>query len=136
MRELDVERGEGIIQGGGDGGAGGGSANSLLPGTERKIRAIFRIARAHGHDTLVLSAFGCGEFSHPPAAMAATFCALLGPGGEFRGAFRRVAFAILDDHHQGSTNYAAFRRAVGNTTAGGADDAVVGGKEANEATRI
>ena len=80
------------------------------------MRGIFAVARAHGHGTLVLSAFGCGEFGNPPRAMAAAFVRLLGPGGEFHGAFRRVVFAILRTttagDEQTQRNYDAFRAAV------------------------
>jgi uncharacterized protein (TIGR02452 family) len=63
-----------------------------------KIRAIFRIAAAHGHLDLVLSAFGCGAFGNPPKDVAALFHAALREP-EFVGVFRRVEFAILDDHN-------------------------------------
>ena len=41
--------------------------------TRCKIRTIFRIGLLHGHDALVLGAFGCGAFHNPPAEVARLF---------------------------------------------------------------
>jgi uncharacterized protein (TIGR02452 family) len=63
-------------------------------GTRRKIEAIFSVAAAHGHDSLVLSAFGCGAFGNPPLAIAR----LMREACErYSRAFRRIDFAIIDD---------------------------------------
>ena len=37
--------------------------------SKRKIAALLAIGLAHGHDAIVLSAFGCGAFGNPPAHM-------------------------------------------------------------------
>lgn len=71
--------------------------------TAAKIRTILRIAHYHGHDALVLSAFGCGAFGNPPADVAAAFREVLGER-EFHGAFRKIVFAILDDHNTGKAH--------------------------------
>ena len=60
-----------------------------------KIRTIFRVALANGHDSLVLGAFGCGAFRLPPEAVAVLFHGVLGET-EFAGCFRAVIFAILE----------------------------------------
>lgn len=60
-----------------------------------KIRTIFRVALANGHDSLVLGAFGCGAFRLPPEAVAVLFHGVLGEP-EFAGCFRAVIFAILE----------------------------------------
>ena len=60
-----------------------------------KIRTIFRIALANGHDSLVLGAFGCGAFRLPPEAVAEQFARALDEP-EFNGRFRAVMFAILE----------------------------------------
>lgn len=81
-----------------------------------KIRAIFRIAACHGQADLVLSAFGCGAFKNPPQHVAELFReALQEP--EFAGVFRRVAFAIIDDHNavrpeSPEGNYVPFERVL------------------------
>lgn len=41
--------------------------------TRCKIRTIFRIGLLHGHDALVLGAFGCGAFHNPPEEVARLF---------------------------------------------------------------
>jgi len=60
----------------------------------QKLRTILHVAVKHGHDSLVLGAFGCGYFANPPDEVADTFADLL--FGEFKDAFRVVVFAIPD----------------------------------------
>ena len=84
--------------------------------TQVKIRAILRIAAHHDQADLVLSAFGCGAFRNPPQHMAELFRAVL-VEAEFDGVFRRVTFAVIDDHnafHHASPegNYLPFERAL------------------------
>lgn len=59
-----------------------------------KLRTIFHLAVKHGHDSIVLGAFGCGYFSNPPEEVADCFAELL--FGEFQHSLRVVAFAIPD----------------------------------------
>ena len=59
-----------------------------------RLRAVLTAARRSGHATLVLGAFGCGAFGNPAGPVAAAFRAQLA-APEFRGAFRRVVFAVL-----------------------------------------
>lgn len=66
--------------------------------TLRKIRVIFDIALAHGHDAIVLSAFGCGAFKNPPRHVAELFREVITREGYDR-AFRAISFAIVDDHN-------------------------------------
>jgi uncharacterized protein (TIGR02452 family) len=72
--------------------------DSLVPPTKEKIRTILRIAGRHGHDSLVLGAFGCGAFHNPPGHMAELFREVFGEP-EFNGRFRTIVFAILNDHN-------------------------------------
>lgn len=67
---------------------------------KEKIRTIFRIAGIHGHDSLVLSAFGCGAYKNPPKHMAELFKEVF-EEYEFKNHFKQVTFAILDDHNAG-----------------------------------
>ena len=60
-----------------------------------KIRTIFRIALANGHDSLVAGAFGCGAFRLPVDKVAAMFHEILNEA-EFKDKFKEVVFAILD----------------------------------------
>ena len=65
---------------------------------KNKIRTIFRIGLIHGHDSLVLGALGCGAFRNPPRHVARLFHEVMDEP-EFKGKYRRVIFAILDDHN-------------------------------------
>lgn len=65
-----------------------------------KIRTILRIGQAHFHDSLVLSALGCGAFANPPAHIAKLFHQVI-EEDEFRNKFRLIDFAILDDYRTG-----------------------------------
>lgn len=65
-----------------------------------KIRTIFRISVMQGHDSLVLSAMGCGAFANPPAHIAKLFHQVI-KEDEFRYAFRLIDFAILDGYRTG-----------------------------------
>lgn len=59
---------------------------------KEKIRLIFKIANHYGHDTLILSAFGCGAFRCPSKEVSKIFREVL---NEYDGYFNQVIFAIL-----------------------------------------
>lgn len=66
-----------------------------IPGAmSARIVKVLAVAQANGHDTLVLGAWGCGNFSNDPALIADLFRQAL--DGPFKGAFRQVTFAIVD----------------------------------------
>ena len=66
-------------------------AGDLLCG---RIHRVLAVSEAHGYDSLVLGAWGCGAFGNDPARTARDFRdALEGP---YRDAFRDVVFAIAD----------------------------------------
>jgi uncharacterized protein (TIGR02452 family) len=63
----------------------------------RRAARVLSVAAAHGHDTLVLGAWGCGVFGNDPALVAETFADLLiRSSSPFRGVFAEVAFAVWD----------------------------------------
>lgn len=72
-----------------------------------KIRTIFRIALANGHDSIVLGAFGCGAFQLPPEAVAEQFSRVLDEP-EFECCFRAVVFAILSNPADAQGKFAPF----------------------------
>ena len=72
-----------------------------------KIRTIFRIALANGHDSIVLGAFGCGAFQLPPEAVAEQFSRVLAEP-EFECRFRAVVFAILSNPADAKEKFAPF----------------------------
>ena len=85
-----------------------------------KMRTIFRIGMDHGHDSLVLSAMGCGAFHNPPAHIARLFHQVMGEA-EFERAYRLVDFAILDGYktglrHNPEGNLLPFQREFGETS--------------------
>lgn len=61
---------------------------------QRRIHRVLAIARAYGHATLVLGAWGCGAFGNDVYRTAADFRQAL--ENEFRGAFSDIVFAITD----------------------------------------
>lgn len=82
--------------------------------TLEKMRTIFRIGMAHFHDSLVLSAMGCGAFKNPPAHIAKLFHQVI-EEPEFKDKFRLIDFAILDGNQTGQAhnpegNLLPFRR--------------------------
>jgi len=59
-----------------------------------RIDKVLSVAAHHGHDALVLGAWGCGVFKNDPSEVSELFqSALL---GRFSGAFSKVVFAVLD----------------------------------------
>ncbi len=73
-------------------------ADHLVEPVRRKIRTIFRIALKHGHDAIVLGAWGCGAFRNPPRHIARLFHEVM-EEAEFKDRFRKVVFAIVDRLH-------------------------------------
>ena len=72
--------------------------NSLIEPIKNKIRTIFRIGLLHGHDALVLGALGCGAFCNPPHQVARLFHEVMNEP-ELKDKYRRIVFAIIDDHN-------------------------------------
>ncbi|MGI8333212.1 TIGR02452 family protein [Actinomadura scrupuli] len=76
----------------------------------RRAAKVLALARAHGHDRLVLGAWGCGVFGNDPAEVAGIFAGLLLADGPFAGVFAHVVFAVWDTA-SGAPRHAAFERA-------------------------
>jgi uncharacterized protein (TIGR02452 family) len=68
-----------------------------------RMEKVLSVAVAHGHETLVLGAWGCGVFANDPEQVASWFARHLRGDGLFRVAFRKVVFAVLDGKPGGST---------------------------------
>ena len=82
--------------------------------TKEKIRTIFKVAKKHNHETLILSAMGCGAFCNPPNQIARLFREVL-LEKPYKTAFSKIIFAIKDDHnthkwYNPEGNYAPFAR--------------------------
>lgn len=82
-------------------------ADSMVPPILRKIRTIFRIGLKHGHDALVLGAWGCGDFCCPAQHIALLFRQVM-EEPEFRNRYRKIIFAIMDRSRQ-EGNFMSFR---------------------------
>ena len=61
---------------------------------QKRIHRVLAIARAYGHATLVLGAWGCGAFENDPYRTAADFRQAL--ENDYSGAFSDIVFAITD----------------------------------------
>ena len=64
-----------------------------------RIRKILSVAQSHGHNSLVLGAWGCGAFGNDGKQVAGLFHETL--NSEFAGAFKEVTFAIVDTSSEG-----------------------------------
>lgn len=72
--------------------------------TKNKIRTILRMGLAHGHDSLVLGALGCGAYGNPPIDIAFLFHQVL-EEEEFYNKYKKIAFAVM-----GTRNFEPFRK--------------------------
>jgi uncharacterized protein (TIGR02452 family) len=80
-----------------------------VEGTMRnRISRVLSVAALHGHDAIVLGAWGCGVFGNDPKDVAGWFADAI--RSRFDGVFRRIEFAILDD--QPMHTISAFRSAL------------------------
>lgn len=60
---------------------------------QERVERVLGVAALHGHEVLVLGAWGCGVFQNDPQQIAELFQSAL--AGRFRGAFTQVVFAVL-----------------------------------------
>lgn len=68
--------------------------SEIAPAMWQRILKVLAIGILHGHDSIVLGAWGCGAFGNEPTEIAGLFeRALL---ENFKDAYCRVVFAILD----------------------------------------
>lgn len=87
----------------------GDLTNQEIARTKNKIRTIFRIGLKKKHDSLVLGALGCGAFHNPPRTIARLFHEVM-EEPEFKNKYRRLVFAIFDDHNApNGGNYKPFK---------------------------
>lgn len=78
---------------------------------KEKIRAQLRIAIEHGHDSLLLSAFGCGAFVNDPAVVAPMYRQVFDEAEFAKAPFKSVVFAIYTVRDGKSANIDQFKKA-------------------------
>lgn len=81
------------------------------PTMAARANKLLWVAQHHGHQTLILGAWGCGVFGNAPATVAQIFADALGPNGLFHNSFGRVVFAVYDPSPSQETK-AAFERVL------------------------
>lgn len=89
----------------------------VIDTTKSKIRQIFDIAIENGHDSLVLSAFGCGAYKTPPTEMAKLFKEVI-DSKKYKRAFKAIHFAIINlpstnGSHNLEGNFQPFKDVLG-----------------------
>jgi uncharacterized protein (TIGR02452 family) len=67
-----------------------------------KIQMILSVAFVRGHDSIVLSALGCGAYRNPTERVAELFKQEI--EGNFKGCFKKIVFAIFNDHNSFKEN--------------------------------
>ncbi len=68
-----------------------------------RMEKMLSLAVVHGHEVLVLGAWGCGVFGNDPDQVAGWFGRHLTAQGLFQRALRKVVFAVLDRSGDRST---------------------------------
>ncbi|BDI33510.1 TIGR02452 family protein [Capsulimonas corticalis] len=79
--------------------------SQIQPTMAERLRKVLWLASEHGHNTLILGAWGCGVFRNDPAMIAGLFAEALGPGAPFDRCFAHVTYAVYD----GSENQEVIR---------------------------
>ncbi|MCI0381633.1 MAG: TIGR02452 family protein [Chlamydiae bacterium] len=69
---------------------------------KKLITTQLTVACQKGYETVVLGAFGCGSFKNPPETVAKLYKEII--DAQFKGAFKKIVFAILDDSNKGEHN--------------------------------
>jgi len=73
-----------------------GNVCQVEPAMLARMEKVLSLAVIHGHELLVLGAWGCGVFANDPDRVAGWFHNHLTGEGTFRWAFQKVIFAVLD----------------------------------------
>jgi hypothetical protein len=76
------------------------AASRIQPALRERVARVLGVAAHHGHEALVLGAWGCGVFRCDPAMVADELGRAL--EGRFAGRFARVVFAIVDERPERS----------------------------------
>ena len=71
-----------------------GERQSVRDEMRERVEKVLALMAGHGHDAVVLGAWGCGVFKNEPEMIAELFAKAL--RGKFAGCFAKVVFAVLD----------------------------------------
>lgn len=82
--------------------------DELTPALRERVHKVLATGLAHGHDAIVLGAWGCGAFRNDPHDVATIFKEAL--HGPFKNHYRAVTFAVLDGSKR-QRNISPFERA-------------------------
>jgi uncharacterized protein (TIGR02452 family) len=72
------------------------NVDKIAPTNIERMEKLLSVAVVHGHDTLILGAWGCGVSRNDPADVARWFYDHLVDNPIFQGRFKKVVFAITD----------------------------------------
>ena len=70
------------------------SQKDISPVMWKRILKVLAMGTVHGHEAIVLGAWGCGAFGNDGTEIADLFRKALNLN--FRGAYKRVVFTIVD----------------------------------------
>jgi len=81
---------------------------AFIEKVKKKIRLMLSVGLDQGHDSVVLSAWGCGAFRNPPRHIASLFKEVL-METQLKNRYQHISFAIIDDHNaRGEGNFKPF----------------------------
>jgi uncharacterized protein (TIGR02452 family) len=95
-----------------------GRLGQVEPVMLARMEKVLSLAVVHGHEVVVLGAWGCGVFANDPDRVAGWFHRHLAGAGTFHRAFRKVVFAVLD-RTEGRSTIRPFERHFGGQRVGG-----------------
>jgi uncharacterized protein (TIGR02452 family) len=74
--------------------------------TQDKIRLMLLLANMNKCENVILGAWGCGVFKNNPSTISDMFHKVI--NNEFKGCFKNVIFAVINDHNSEGDNYSTF----------------------------
>jgi len=74
---------------------------SELELVKKKLATVLLIALAHGHDSVVLTAFGCGYANNRPNQIAQAYVDVI---KDFRSCFSNIVFSVIDNQQSKKRN--------------------------------
>jgi uncharacterized protein (TIGR02452 family) len=81
--------------------------------TREKIRLMLSVPQSWGSQYLILGAWGCGVFKNDPEKIAQYFKdAIIGEG--YGALYKKIIFAVINDHNSVGNNYEIFNRILTN----------------------